>query len=183
MATIPKRTIVELAVIMTLMAISPACTKHNLLKDDELSLKKRNYQGKQLRIDGYYYGKYLNDEYIDTYFFYSDGTLMYGGTCKASEIDGLEHAFKTQEFVNKGKDVKYYWGLFQIDDNTIQFERWYPGEPPYKSYIRSGAILNDTTFHISKSMRSDGSEEREKDELYHFKQFSPKPDSTNSFVQ
>ena len=64
------------------------------------------------------------------------------------------------------------------------FEKWYPNSPGQpKVYIREGKILNDTTFHITASYRPDGSERREKDEIYHFKQFSPKPDSTNNFVK
>jgi hypothetical protein len=73
--------------------------------------------------------------------------------------------------------------VFIIEDNVIKFERWYPSERPYNAFVREGVILKDTTFHITKSYRSNGTEKREKDEIYHFRKFSPKPDSTNVYVK
>jgi hypothetical protein len=79
--------------------------------------------------------------------------------------------------------MKDCWGVFNIKDNIIKFERWYPGQGAKKAYVREGIILNDTTFHITKSYRSNGSELKDADEVYHFRKFSPKPDSTNVFVK
>ncbi len=79
---------------------------------------------------------------------------------------------------------KSSWGLFIINDQIIQIERYYPTDHLRKSaYINEGKILNDTTCHFTVSYRSDGSERRDEDEIFHFKQFSPKPDSTNSFIK
>ena len=50
-------------------------------------------------------------------------------------------------------------------------------------YLDKGEIQNDSTFLITKSIRSKTGEEKELNEIYHFKQFSPKPDSTNVFVK
>ena len=73
--------------------------------------------------------------------------------------------------------------MFLIEDNNIKFDRWYPSERPYQAFVREGVILNDTTFHITKSYRSNGNTEaRVRDEIYHFRKFSPKPDSTNRFI-
>ena len=61
---------------------------------------------------------------------------------------------------------------------------WYsPSGGGTPAYVREGKILNDTTFHITTSYRSNGSERHEKDEVYHFRQFYPKPDSTNNFIK
>jgi hypothetical protein len=51
--------------------------------------------------------------------------------------------------------------------------------------VRAGQILNDTTFVIAESYRmNEGkkTEVKERNETYHFKQFNPKPDSTNRFI-
>ncbi|MBW7845753.1 MAG: hypothetical protein H3C45_08955, partial [Bacteroidia bacterium] len=84
------------------------------------------------------------------------------------------------------KKYKSNWGVFKIEGNFIQFERWYPSDPPLKAYVRAGTIINDTTFLITESYRmQDGkkTEVKTRNETYYFKQFSPKPDSTNTFVQ
>ena len=89
------------------------------------------------------------------------------------------------KFSKKSFQKKHDWGTFQINKDSIVFERWYPAEVS-KSYYRSGKILNDTTFVITESYRlrnGKKKEWREKNEVYHFKAFSPKPDSTNRFIK
>ena len=52
------------------------------------------------------------------------------------------------------------------------------------AYLKTGDIINDTTFVITEVERSkDGSERRTINEMYHYKHYSPKPDSTNNFVK
>lgn len=98
---------------------------------------------------------------------------------------------KEQEYMNGSfksfaKDIKYYWGRLIVEGSTIKFERWYPSSGgPLRVGVREGTILNDTTFHITESYRlQDGEKQdvKERDETYHFKALSPKPDSTNEFT-
>ena len=83
-------------------------------------------------------------------------------------------------------DDKISWSVFQFDGNNIQFERWYPSSGgPFPAYVRSGEILNDTTFIITEIYRmKDGvkTDVEESNEVYQFQAFSPKPDSTNRFI-
>ena len=168
----------KLLVFITFVTLLASCTI-----DDELSLNRSSYNGEQLRTDGYFFQRDSN--YIFTiYIFYTNGTLFYSvGGGKLENTDQLEQRLKDHNFIERLRNEKTSWGLFKIDNNKIQFERWYPyfenGKP---AYIRSGTILNDTTFHITKATRSDGSEEHVENEVYYFKQFSPKPDSSNTFV-
>jgi len=162
------------------------CSKNGLFKDDELSLERQKYEGSQLRVDGYYFLRYsVNGNHRNIiYFLYRDGTLLYGDTPLDSEINEIEEEFKSGEFYNYAENRKAHWGLFEIDGNSIKFERWYQSSP-YKAYVREGEVLNDTTFKITQSYRmKDGekTERKERDETFNFKEFSPKPDSTNKFV-
>jgi len=152
--------------------------------DDLLSLSLAPYNGYQIRIDGYYYqvgydGKTINS----VYFFYRNGIFMSTGGAEPS-LEKMDE-YITRHFIkdNSYKKDKLSWGVFSIENNIIKFERWYPSERPYKSFVREGIILNDTTFHITKSYRSNGSELRGKDEMYYFRDFSTKPDSTNVFIK
>ncbi len=170
-------------IILVIMIYSNSCTKE-ILSDDKLSLVKTIYSGNQLRIDGYYFQEMDNNVYT-IYFFYADGTVLYGGgSFPISEIENHEVEFTSQEWITAVKKSKIRWGLFQIEGNNLLFERWYPSSGgPMPAYIRSGEILNDTTFVITKSVRPKTGEEKELNEVYHFRAFSPKPDSTNSFIR
>ena len=149
---------------------------------DEFSLQRMQYDGTQLRIDGYYY-QIEGGMYDSGYCFYRDGCLldMGGNSSSLEEMD----AYVIREFINRSHDSKKQsWGIYVIRDNTIQFERYYITDDTKKrSYVREGTILNDSTFHITTSFRSGGSEQSKKNEIYHFRQFSPKPDSTNNFIK
>jgi len=160
------------------------CAKENIFKDDELSLEKESYEGEQLRIDGYYYQE-VDSVIYNVYLFYTNGVILYSGS-NFSDHDEIFSYIDDEFFVNEAhKNHKSMWGVFQIDGNLIKFERWYPSQPPLKAYVREGEVLNDTTFKITESYRmKDGekTERKERDETFNFKEFSPKPDSTNKFV-
>jgi hypothetical protein len=167
------------------MIFSAYSCKKELMKDEELTIVKSPYEGNQLRIDGYYYSvnKFAND-IASSYFFYKDGTIIHGGGWPYDDgLEGLERNFITSSYLNRIKISKMSWGVYIIDDDIIKFEKWYPssgGGMPV--YLHQGEIINDSTFVITKSIRSKTGEEKELDETYHFKPFSPKPDSTNNFV-
>lgn len=151
----------------------------------KLTIEKQNYKGNQLRIDGYYYQKH-EGKYYSLYFFYRDGTILYGGGgFTEKELLEQEKQFTSEAWLKATRNSKIDWGVFIINDGSIAFERWYPssgGVPPV--YLRSGKILNDTTFVINKAINSGKpTEQRTKNETYFFKEFSPKPDSTNPYTQ
>ncbi len=169
------------------LCLSSNCKKEGILTDDELSIPKKEFSGNQLRIDGYYYQKYGNPERLMIYFMYRNGILLYGGGgYEMGKINEFEQEIQTQQAINKIRGLKFCWGVFDINSINIKFERWYPSEGTLPSYVRSGTILNDTTFVISESYRFQNGEKTDaqtENETYHFKKFSPKPDSTNKFIK
>ncbi len=150
--------------------------------DDMLSIKKIPYIGTALRIDGYYYNEYIPG-HLTIYFFYRDGTVLYGSSPSVDELISHESSYRDGKHYHYAKNLKYYWGVYKVDGTEILFERWYPSQPPLKAYIRSGVIINDTSFHIKEFKSANGSVIETRNETYHFKQFSPKPDSTNNFIK
>ena len=154
-------------------------------EDDELSIKRRDYTGNELRIDGYYYRIGYKKEINSVIFFYKNGIILDIGGVENSHEEMKQHITKNylkDDFVKRNKTS---WGVFKIENNDINYEQWYAGDRPHKAYIMFGVILNDTTFHIKESWRSGKKEDEiyKEDRIYHFKQFSPKPDSTNSFIE
>ena len=167
-----------LIAISFIMLMASSCL--DFVIPEDLTLPKRPYTGDELRIDGYYYYDYLpvdSEEYVHTYFLYENGIILDGGITDEDE-------FTTQEWIDHVKKYRHRWGLFNIDGDNIVFERWMPRSPAQPVvFIHQGKILNDTTFHISSMSRLDGSDKREVDRTYHFKQFSPKPNSTNKYIK
>lgn len=174
----------SLKIILTISAllfIGNICTCIDK-QDDNLTLVKRSYNSNELRVDGYYYDKDLEGN-IDIYFLFRNGILLDCGTASNSTIAQLEESFRNGSFYQGVLKYKIAWGVFHIDSNKIQFEDWEPGSGgPTPAYRSSGVILNDTTFHIMESERVDGTEKRNVDWIFYFKQFSPKPDSISPFI-
>ena len=172
-------------ILLSIMIVLLSQTQCYRGDDDLLSIQLTPYTGNQLQIDGYYYQIGYDDQTIfSAYFFYKNGVLIYCGGAEPSleEMDNYIKKF----FINSkhNKYMKYDCGLFLIEGNNIKFDRWYPSEKPYKAFVREGVIINDTTFHITKSYHSAGiTEPRDRDEMYYFRSFSPKPDSTNVIIK
>jgi len=144
---------------------------------DELSLERRPYLGEELRLDGYYYMAYSTSEgeYHTAYLLYRNGVIRYGGS--APDLRDLE-----AEFALYGGS-RWHWGVFHVDGDRIKFEKWYPPSKTYtRAVIRSGAILNDTTFVITESWRARGGERQSEEATYRFRAFAPKPDSTSRYI-
>ena len=161
------------------LLLGTSCRKILLGQDDELSLQRQDYYGKELRLDGIYYHEIVGGEYriYQRYALFRNGVIRdLGGT---KEIDDPR--------IPSGS-YKDEWGVFQINNNEIKFERWIPsaGGGINPAYLSSGTIINDSTFQITQRYRNQNGQKTEVSaeyEIYHFKAFSPKPDSTNSFIK
>ncbi len=168
--------------LISLMCLFNNCEK--IYPDDKLSLTKTEYTGQQLKIDGYYYtiNKFSNKASV--YVFFNNGVLLNAGDGYDLTVPNyIENSLSSTSFINKLKGIKFSWGLFNVEGNNISLERWYSSTGgPLKTYIDFGTIINDSTFQITNSMRSDGTEKRSENIIFKFKKFSPKPDSTNSFT-
>ena len=172
--------------LIILFIIINSCSVFDFLKDDELTIKRTNFSGSQLKTNGYYMHIYGNPENITIYFLNRDGVFIYAGSPPLKDLGVLEQEFIDGTFNNYIKKYKTSWGVFAIEDKSIKIERWYPSEPPLNAYIEEGEILNDTTFIIKEIYRQKNNKKKEtktRNETYHFKAFSPKPDSANNFVK
>lgn len=163
-----KKTLGLLLILLFLLGCDKA------FKDDELTMKKQPYNGTELRTDGYFYEINSYTEGIgEALFLYRDGTMMLcGGSGETDDPFGfMERLFASPDFISHAKEHAFYWGVFQIDGNTIQYERWYQSDGGLPVGCSEGAILNDTTFVVNETT------------VFHFRHYTPKPDSTNRFIQ
>ena len=128
-------------------------------------------------------GYYITGENLGiTFFLYKNGVFLQGFAFDMMEKTEVENSYKNGDFYNSIKDNKLHWGLFRVSSNEIIIEGWQPtGGGSFSTYSLKGEIPNDTTIHIMQKW-SHGKKEAY-NEIYHFKQFNPKPDSTNSFIK
>jgi hypothetical protein len=166
--------------LITILAISFALIGCEV-EHDSLTLTREDFQGNQLRLNGYYYHEGMGDSvFWDHFILYRNGVIL---SCGTNPPLRLENYFDDAHFINKLKINRTCWGIFQISGDSIQFEKWYHGGGAAKLvYARKGIILNDSTFVMTVSSKSNGDHHSTINELYHFRKFSPKPDSTNQFI-
>jgi hypothetical protein len=160
---------VELCLLCCLSWIS--CKKLGLCKDATLSINKSTIST-SLRMDGYYYGLPQYDNFYDTV--YSVIFLFHNGVFLQSSFSGgLEKINEFEDRINNGlaeRHIKSYWGIYKIQNDSILVQGWVPSMSCFKSYSSYYLMLDDSTlFYRSDTML--------------FKQFFPKPDSTNDFIQ
>jgi hypothetical protein len=151
-------------------------------KDEELLLSKIPYTGNELRIDGYYYLQENEKTWIR--FFYGDGViLVFNFGFPTYNLDTVD--CKIAEEYEKRENEKLRWGVFSIARSIIQYSKWgYSVGAGLTSHKCMGTIENDTTFCLVKSIYYTGRiGDFDDNERYHFRQFSPKPDSTNNFIK
>lgn len=176
-----KSTILFLFVI-----IQFSCVR--MLPDEELTMTRIPYTGKEFRIDGYYVGttnysgKYQKN-YTHFMFFYSNGVVFSSYSYDINEkIPDINEIIADMERYRNSKDL---WEVFQLENNVIHTQGWTNSgsmccDRLYSLINSYFKIINDSTILFEKST---GYIIGNYNEYYHFKPFSPKPDSTNVFIK
>ncbi|MBX2907788.1 MAG: hypothetical protein KF744_17210 [Taibaiella sp.] len=150
----------------------------------ELSVKRNAYSG-TLKTDGYYF-EAADDtsKYSEIFFLYRNGILQ-GGYSEL--VEKAETGTITIDNVQR-KQIKYYWGAFNIDASELQIESWLPLYAGcLRTKLRKGRVLDDTTFLITKVVlferKGKVSSEFDVSDTFHFHATLQKPDSTNDFIK
>ena len=178
--------ILTTAVLLIIVAGTFSCKDWfaDLFEDEAYTLTREDYTGNQIRTDGYYYSYYKSgSDLVGVTIFYRNGVVIDGtGGRSLSEFDEV---FSNGTFYNNNKNNKDIWGIFKVVNNEVMIERAIADGLMHRlAFIDYGKILNDTTIHIYKNKESYGNDVTTvKDDTLHFKQFSPKPDSTNVFIK
>lgn len=151
----------------------------------ELSMSKVPYLGQELRLDGYYYSNKVFGNHNGIAMFYKDGICfhLFGLIEDHDTISYIENEILLNEtLMHSFWNTPNHIGVFQINDNKIEFETWEAGRDII-TFSHYGEILNDTTFIITKRVNNDSGKSYYENLTYKFKEFSPKPDSTNTFIK
>ena len=158
------------------------------MEDDvyqNLDMPRRPYTGKELRTDGYYFSGYIHKNKMGTLMLFRNGVCMF--TYFNNMYDELNlyvenHIWGSSTYVDKVRNTPDNIGVFSVSGNVLEFQLLlHGGGTRTKNY--TGEILNDTTLRLKRSRYNLGGTVEDIDELYYFKPFSHKPDSTSSFIK
>lgn len=142
-----------------------------------------------LRLDGYYVNKSNGRKgYGGNYpiFLYKNGIVLetYSGSFS---YDSEVQAYLREYYANKknlDKIEMSQWGIVHISGSTISIEmRNASFEKTEKTMIEKGTIINDSTFEMTVLYNRKGEKVDTFNDVYKFKKFSPKPDSTNKYIK
>lgn len=171
--------------LFTVLTSCISCEKMNTCKDKELTLKRTEYSGQELRTDGFYYGNPNTNaqgkNLYELFVLYKNGIIMLPGTIEFSKME----EYVTTIANSNQQNTKFVWGLFEVEGGNISLEHWVAAQCGYPAVLRTGEILNDTTFVLNRMVRrdSEGTTETDINQEFHFRQFDIKPDSTNTFIK
>ena len=178
-----KKIILLLVVLMffAMNLLFCSCEKER----QELSMAKTPYTGNELRIDGYYFSNQVFTDYIGIAVFYRNGICI--NVFTQIESHDTISFIENEILLNEGL-MSNFWntpnhiGVFLINKESIEFETWEAGRDII-TFSNFGEILNDTTFLITKQVNNQSGATEAMSLTYRFRQFSPKPDSTNIFIK
>lgn len=164
---------------ISLIFIILSCSTVNVVP---LELERVDNKGNKIKLDGFYFQDYKND-LDETYaysfiFFYKNGVflskLIYGNDfsnlLSFLSNDGLIHGVENDAGPPNVYRLPFHWGIYQINDIEIIFERWIstPGWRPYETTTGKMKILDMNTLLIQNDTLK----------YYHYKS---KPDSVSCF--
>jgi len=133
-----------------------------------------------LNIKGVYYCEF--DWGYHLQFIYKNGVVlsMAGNSDKSQTLDLQFRQIVKGWKESKYQENRYLWGAVEVANGGIFINRWQAGGLG-PTYIKTekGKILSKESFVIF----SISGNELEKYETYKFHPYSPKPDSTNSFIE
>lgn len=169
-------------IILIVVLFSFSCK--DWFEDEDFSLTREEYSGDEIKIDGYYYYYYTQDPGLASItIFYRNGVVIDGIGDRSTLLE-IENSFSNGKFYQGVSTIKDVWGIYRVENNQIMIERIVAmGGFNRIAYTDYGEILNDTTIHFYKHKESYKNIFKNMNDTLHFKQFSPKPDSTNVFIK
>jgi hypothetical protein len=150
-----------------------------LFEDDTFTFQRANYEGDEIKTNGYYY---MYVEKLDSYniiVFYRNG-IVHNRFAVKSLANYEDQLYSGSYYKN---DFISCWGLFLINKNELSIENIdYKGGLHGIAYTTLGNILNDSTICLYNIKESESNLCEEIDETYYFRSFHTKPDSTNKWI-
>jgi len=180
------RTLQFLARILLLCTLVSLTSCLDLVQDffqvgqgDPLIFEPVEVTSHALRFDGYYYTEYVagGDHQFEVKFLYRNGIFLVGQGFSSLELKDLDREVESSRFY-ENENTFWIWGVYRlINDEIIEFQRWYPTARRDELYIFQGAIESDTSFYLHDCVLVREFRHKEEDAKYFFRATDFKPDS------
>ena len=159
------KNIICLLLICTLFS----CDKYSR---KDFSFERMDYEGDELKINGYFYREFNTDSY-EVFYLYKNGVIYGPHIYPISTINELED-FLAKDALESNEENPTSWGVFKINGKNIIIEEWGEGTGgPYPVIEREGIIENNNSINFSVPI----------DVIFEFQEFSPKRDSINEWIE
>jgi hypothetical protein len=102
-----------------------------------------------LRYDGYYYTEYIagGEHRYEVKFLYRNGIFLVGQGFSSLELKDLDREVESSRFY-ENENTFWIWGVYRlINDEIIEFQRWYPAARRDHLYIFQGSIESYLTVY------------------------------------
>ncbi|MEM6396324.1 MAG: hypothetical protein AAF741_08260 [Bacteroidota bacterium] len=147
----------------------------------------KTYQVKYHGYYGFYDQTYGSGDYHIA-FFYEDGTVFYPRIADeyylSNKIDSL---LSSPAFIEQSKQKRTNWGIYTLEGTQIKIEKWelkHRGPTKFKTYEYFGEIKSNGTIVFNRLLDNYWNQKVfEIDREFTFREFRPKPDSTNRFIE
>jgi hypothetical protein len=170
-------------ILLIILSVTFAsCRKLGLCKDDELTITRQANNSSSMKLNGYYYNPWgTNSEYAYVTIFFENGVLYKGPGYRLEEI--MNDKADLRALIDRKREVKAGWGIYKIRSGMIETQSWEISQGCNPVVVEKGKILNDSTFQITSWAYSDSEDIEAVNRTYRFRSYSPKPDSTNNFIE
>ena len=162
------------------------------IQHGHFQMTRNPYDGEEMRIDGYYYSVPEEDGGRDVLLFYRNGVFIYGGTEVTDTVEKTlqdtllyidKWLYPEPEIMKMRRSLPDQIGIFRTNGRSLEMEMWERRFLGYGVVTMTGNIIDQNSLIIIDKRDKDGYYEEPKNLLFHFRQFSPKPDSTSVFIK
>ncbi|GAA4832574.1 hypothetical protein GCM10023331_17210 [Algivirga pacifica] len=162
-----------------------ACSLEAVLPDvcenQEFTLERENYTAGQLPLNGYYYSENDTSTAVDVVYLYGNGVVYYYGEV-TDAADIVRNGNWIPELPQNYQTNPIDWGLFQVNNEQLDIQTWYPGLCGAFVLELKGAVVKDSLFKITTYIEQGVPFPLEKEHYYYFRESNFKPDSINLFI-
>jgi hypothetical protein len=170
-------------ILLIILSVTFAsCRKLGLCKDDELTITRQANNSSSMKLNGYYYG--ISDEdsaYAQVTIFYRNGLIYRGPSYTIVEI--MNNKVDLRALIDRQREIKSGWGIYKVNNGNIENQSWAFSQGCKPVVVEKWEILNDSTFRITSWKNTNSDKVNAINLTYRFRSYSPKPDSTNNFIE
>ena len=154
----------------------------------KMETERVDFKTDKFEISGFYYTKpdLINGSQSKCFVFYKNG-VYFGDFSFNNGPDGIKEFLLDMKRVNMAKALAYSWGVFQVNGDSVKFEKWVSSDAfgGYPTVKYTGKVLNNKSILINTPVIYSMIKKPKEfitDTLYYYP-FDMIPDNSNKFIK